>query len=171
MNRGNWLVRGVALISSIGLAAAALAGTQPAEAEPYSGGAIPTTEVIRGSNPADAQPSSAKDTPPIVLRGSPRSAAQPPAAQYPCSSGYDYDPSYGCVLPGYAYAPYDDGYWPYYGFDGFSSGGRRHGFRHGFASGTTRGLAPRFGHRAAVGPGHGFSRAAGLAHAAGFGRR
>jgi hypothetical protein len=153
------------LISGIGLAAAALAGTQPVNAQPFSGGSIPTTVVIRGSGPTDAPPAFGKDTPPIVLRGSPPSGAQPPAAQYACPSGYDYDPSYGCVIPGGASSSDDYGYWPNYGFDGFSSGGWRHGSRHGFANGTRRGLAPRFAHGAANGLGHAFTRAAG------FGRR
>jgi hypothetical protein len=162
MNRSKRLGRGAVLIGGIHLAAAALAGTQPANAQPFSGGSIPTTVVIRGADPTDAPPASGKDNPPIVLRGSPTSAAQPPTAQYTCPSSYEYDPSYGCVIPGAAYSPNDYGYWPYYGFDGFSSGGWRHGFRHGFANGARRGLAPRLGHRAANGLGHAFVRAAGL---------
>ncbi len=164
MNRSKRLVKGVVLISGLGLIAAALAGARPVSAQPYSGGTTPTTVVIRGSDPAAAPSSSAKDTPPIVLRGSPPVAAQPPAAQYACPSGYDYDASYGCVVPGNAYNPYDYGYWPYYGFDDFASGRRRHGFRRGFAHGIGRGFAPRFGHRIAGGSGQGFAHSGGLGH-------
>ncbi len=171
MNRAKLSAKGLLLISGIGVAAGALAGPALAAVQPSSATSIPTTVVIRGSDPTAAQPASAKDTPPIVLRGSPPSAAQPPAAQYTCPSGYDYDPSYGCVTPGYAYNPYDYGDWPYYGFDGFSSGGRRHGFSRGFAHDIKRGFAPRFGHHLANGFGHGFAHSGGFGHAAGFGRR
>jgi hypothetical protein len=167
MNRAKLSAKGLLLISGIGVAAAALAGPALAAAQPSSGTSIPTTVVIRGSDPAAAQPSSSKskDIPPIVLRGSPPSAAQPLAAQYACPSGYDYDPSFGCVTPGYSYNPYDYGDWPYYGFDRFSSVGRRHGFHHGFAHGIGQGLAPLVSRRLASGFVHGF------AHTGGFGRR
>src|SRR5690349_5064892 len=107
MNRAKLSAKGLLLISGIGVAAAALARPALAAAQPSSGTSIPTTVVIRGSDPAAVQPSSPKgtwpkDTSPIVLRGSPPAAAQPPAAQYACPSDYDYDPSYGCVTPGYA---------------------------------------------------------------------
>jgi hypothetical protein len=165
MSRAKLSAKRLLLISGIGVAAAALAGPALAVAQPSSGTFIPTTVVIRGSDPTAAQPSSAKDTPPIVLRGSPPAAAQPSVAQYACPSGYDYDSSDGCVLPGYAYTPDDYGYWPYYGFDGFFPGAGRHRFGHGFAHGTRRGLAVHFGRRAPIAFGHSF------AHAAGFGHR
>jgi hypothetical protein len=171
VNRGKLSAKGLLLISGIGIAAPALAVPAFAAAQPSSGTYIPTTVVIRGSDPVAAQPSSTKDTPPIVLRGSPPAAAQPPAAQYTCPSGYDYDPSYGCFTPSYAYNPYDYGDWPYYGFDGFSSRGRRDGFNRGFAHDIRRGFAPRFDRHFerrfahAGGFGHGF------AHAGGFGHR
>ncbi len=172
MNRAKLSAKGLLLISGIG-AAAALAGPALAAVQPSSGTSIPTTVVIRGSDPDAADTSSAKDTPPIVLRGSPPAAVRPPTAQYTCPSGYDYDPSYGCVTPGYAYNPYDHGDWPYYGFDGFSSGGRRHGFGRGFAHDIRRGFAPRLGRHLANGFGRGFAHAdgfgRGFAHAGGFG--
>src|ERR1700730_5421770 len=163
MNRAKLSAKGLLLISGIGVAAAALAGPAFAAVQPSSDTSTPATVVIRGSDPAAAEPSSAKDTPPTVLRGTPPAVAQPPAAQYACPSGYDYDPSYGCVTPGYAYNPYDYGDWPYYGldgFDGFSSGGRRHGFRRGFAH------AGQFGHGFAHTGGFG----QGSAHTGGFGQ-
>jgi hypothetical protein len=163
MNRSKLSAKGLLLISGIGVAA--LAGPALAAVQPSSGASVPTTVVIRGSDPAAAQPSSAQDAPPIVLRGSPPAAAQPPAAQYTCPSGYDYDPSYGCVTLGYAYNPYGYEDWPYYGFDGFASGDRRHGFSRGFAHDIKRGFAPRFGRHLANGLGRGF------AHAGGFGHR
>jgi hypothetical protein len=126
MNRAKLSAKELLLISGLGIAAAALAGSALAAVPPSSGSSIAATVVIRGSDPATAQRSSAEDAPPTVLRGSPPAAVQPPA-QYACPSGYDYDPSYGCVTPGYAYNPYDYGDWPYWGFDGFSSGDRRHG--------------------------------------------
>src|SRR5689334_11603962 len=132
MNRAKLSAKGGLLLMS-GIAAAALAGPALAAVQPSSDASIPAPVVIRGSDPAP-QPSSAEDAPPTVLRGSPPAALQPSAAQYSCPSGYDYDPSYGCVTPGYAYNPYDYGDWPYWGwgFDGFSSGGRRNGFNRGF---------------------------------------
>ena len=175
MNRAKLSAKGLLLISGIGVAAAALAGPAFAAVQPSSGTSTPTTVVIRGSDPAAAEPSSAKDTPPTVLRGSPPAAAPPPTAQYACPSGYDYDPSYGCVTPGYAYNPYDYGDWPYYGSGGFSSGGRRHGFGRGFGHDIRRGFAPGFGRRLANGFGRGFAHAGGFgqgfAHAGGFGHR
>lgn len=165
MNRVKLSAFGLLLISGIGIAATGSAGVALAAVQASPLGSAPTTVVIRGSDPVAAQPSSAEDPAPIVLRGSPRVAAQPPAAQYACSSGYDYDPDYGCVTPSYAYAPYDYGYWPYYGFGGFSSDGRGRGFRRGFSHRFGRGFAPRSGHAFANGFGHGF------AHASGFGHR
>jgi hypothetical protein len=164
MNRAKLSAKGLLLISGIGVAAA-LAGPTLAAVLPSAGISIPTTVVIRGSDPAATQPSPAEDTPPIVLRGSPAAAAQPPAAQYTCLSGYDYDPSYGCFVPGNAFNPDDYGYWPFLGFDGFSRGHRQHRFARDFAHGARRGPMVRVGHRPASGFTHGF------AHASGFGRR
>jgi hypothetical protein len=164
MHRGKRLVTGIVLISGLRWIAGASTGAQPVNAQPYSGGTNPTIVVIRGSDPAAAVPSSANDTSPTVLRGSPPAAAQAPtaqpaAAQYACPSGYDYDPSYGCVIPGNAYSPYDYGYWPYDGFNDFASGLRHHGFRHGFARGIgARGFASHLGHHVAGGFGQSFAR-------------
>jgi hypothetical protein len=132
---------------------------------------VSSTLVLRGSTDSPEQVAAASDLgAPTVLRGSPPSAAQPHATPYACNPGLDFDPNYGCVLPGYSYAP-DYGYWPDYwpGF-GFDAGrghrGFRHGFAHGIGHGTPRGRAFRFGHAFAhTGFGHGF------AHAGGFGRR
>jgi hypothetical protein len=174
MNRSRLTAKGLLLITAIG-AAAALAGPAFAAVEPASGTAAPATLVIRGSDPDATQPSSAKDAPPVVLRGSPPAAAQPPIPQYACPSGYDYDPSYGCFTPSSAYNPDDYGDWPYWGFDGFSSGGRRHGFNQGFSHDTRRGFAPRFGRHLANGFGRRFAHAGGFghgfAHIGGFGHR
>jgi hypothetical protein len=162
MNRGKRLVKGVVLLGGLGVIAAALAGTQPASAQPYPGGTTPTPLVIRGTDPAAAPPPPAKDAPPTVLRGSPLVAAQPAAVQYACPSGYNYDATYGCMTPGYAYSPYDYGYWPFYGFPDVASGGR--GFRHSRAHGIGRGFAPRSGHDVAGDSHQGFARAGGLGH-------
>jgi hypothetical protein len=174
MNRAKLSAKGLLLISGIGVAAAALAGPAFAAVQASSDTSTPATVVIRGSDPAAAEPSSAKDAPPTVLRGSPPAAAQPPTAQYACPAGYDYDPSYGCVTPGYAYNPYDYGDWPYYGLGGFSSGSRRHGFSHGFGHDLRRGFAPGFGRHLANGFGRGFANARGFGHgfvhSAGFGQ-
>ena len=133
---------------------------------------VSSTLVLRGSTDSPEQVAAASDGgAPTVLRGSPPSAAQPHATPYACNSGLDFDPNYGCVLPGYSYAP-DYGYWPDYeywpgfGFGGFDAGRGHRGFRHGFARGVARGRAFRFGHAFAHNAfDHGF------AHAAGFGRR
>jgi hypothetical protein len=165
MNRVKLAAKRLLLISGIGIAFAA-AGPILAAVQPPSGASSQTTVVIRGSDPAAAQPPSANDPPPVVLRGSPPSAAQPSAsaAQYACASGYDYDPSYGCFIPGNSYNPYDYGDWPYYGFDGFSSDGRRHEFRHGFAHGIGRRFSPRFGHHFANGFARGSASGRGFSH-------
>jgi hypothetical protein len=137
--------------------------------------------VLRGSPDSTEQDAAASDGgAPTVLRGSPPSAAQPHATPYACNSGLDYDPNYGCVLPGYSYAP-DYGYWPDYGygpgfgFGGFDTGPGRRGFRHGFAHGIGRGRAFRFNHGFAhAGFTHGFAHAGfshAFAHGAGVGHR
>jgi hypothetical protein len=175
MNRGKRVLRAGLLVSGIGIAAAASDGSALAAVQPPSVASSPAT-VIRGSNATAAQPSSGSDPAPVVLRGTPLAAPQP-FSGYLCPPGYLYEPSYGCVVPGYSYEPDDYGYepddygyWPYYGFDGFYSGGRRHRFRAGFAH---RGI--RFGHRGAGGFGRGFAHFGGFghgfAHVGGFGRR
>src|SRR5215467_5475952 len=129
-----------------GFASALLLGSSTVIAVTVSTGsalaAVPSsssTVVIRGANEMTAPPSSDDDAP-TVLRGSRPSPILPPAA-YACPAGYLYDPSTGCVAPGYASAPYDNGYWPYQGFDGFDFGNRRHGFPHRFAGRASRGPA------------------------------
>jgi hypothetical protein len=164
MNRVKLSAKGLLLISGIGIAATGLADAALAAVQPSSVGSGPTTAVIRGSSETVVQPSSVSDAAPVVLRGSPPAAAPPPVAEYACASGSDYAPGYGCVTSGYAYAPYDDDYWPYYGFDGVSSRGRDQGFRNGFAHGTGREFAPRFGRPFANGFGHGFVHSGGFGH-------
>jgi hypothetical protein len=171
MGRVKLSATGLLLIAGIGFAATGLAGVALAAVQPSSASSGPMTVVIRGSSDTAAKPSSDSDPPPVVLRGSPPTPAQPPVAGYACPDGYDYAPGYGCITPGYAYAPYDYDYWaydhwPYYGFDGFSSAGRRHAFRHHLVSGVGRRFAPRFGHPFTSGFGHGFAHAGG-----GFGHR
>jgi hypothetical protein len=164
MNFIRRLARAVLLVSGISLAAPGLVVTD-ASAAPDSDDLILATAVLRGSTPDPAPPSPAAGDAPVVLRGSPSSPVRPPAAAYACPSGYNYDPTYGCVLPGYAYTPDDYGYWPYYGFDGFSSGAGQRRFRNRFPQSIGHGSAVRFGRRPLIGLGHGF------AHAAGFGHR
>jgi hypothetical protein len=164
MNYGRRLAHTILLVSGIGFATAASAVIE-AVAAPDSADLTPAAVVLRGSAPDPAQPSVGSDGTPVVLRGSPPSIARPPAAVFACPSGYGYDPTSGCMLPGYAYAPDDFGYWPDYGFGGFSPRTLRRRIDHGFARGTGRGSTARFGRRASIGFGHGF------AHAAGFGHR
>jgi hypothetical protein len=164
MNFSRRLARAVLLVSGISLAAPGLAITE-ASAALDSADVILATVVLRGSTADPARPSSAAGDAPVVLRGSPSLPVQPPAAAYACPSGYNYDPTYGCVLPGSAYTPDDYGYWPYYRFDGFSSGAGQRRFRNRFPQSIGHGSAVRFGRRPLIGLGHGF------AHAAGFGHR
>lgn len=160
-------VRTALSAGGIALAVAGSSATQAAAHTP-SEDVIPVTLVLHGSAPSAAEASTASDAP-TVLRGSPRSAGQPYAATFPCAPGLAFEPSYGCVSPGYAAAPdYGDwpgyGFWPYYGFGGFD-GGRHRGFRHGFVRANRGGRAFRLHQRMIGGFGHGF------AHAAGFGHR
>jgi hypothetical protein len=164
INCRNRLAPTLLLLTGIGILAAGLVATKASAASQSSEG-TPATVVLRGSMP-DPPPSSVAGGTAVVLRGSPPSSGRPSAAPYACPSGYDYDPTFGCMFPGYAESPGDWGYWPYYGFDGFfPSVSKRHRFGHGFARGTSRGPAVRFGR-----PSHsGFSQ--GFAHVTGFGRR
>ena len=99
-----------------------------------------------------------------VFAGSQPAAAQSYSDDYSCSAGYVYDPSYGCVLPDYAYEPYDYGYYgysPYYGGYGYRYNGGYHGFGHGFAHGMGGGFAHGgFAH----GVGGGFAHGGGGGH-------
>lgn len=171
MHRAKRLVHLAILISSIGLAAAVGVGPQSSAARPYSGVSQATPVVLRGSDPEATQSSSTNDSVPTVLRGSPPPAPQPSTRDV-CASDYNYDPNHGCVTSGYANNPYDSGYWPYYGFGGFLSGGRRHGFRHGFAHGVGRGFTPFSVATSPMGSAR-FARhlSRGFAHPGGFGRR
>lgn len=149
MNRVKLSAKALLLIGVIAIAATGLAGAAFAAVQPSSVGSGPMTVVIRGASESVAQPSSDSDAAPVVLRGSPPAAVPPPVAEYACPSGSDYAPGDGCVTSANTYAPDDYDYWPYYGFDGFSSRGRRQGFGHGFADGIGRGFAHSggFGHR------------------------
>ncbi len=158
MNRGRRFVRAMRLVSGIALAAANPLATAVAAKQ------VPGTVVLRGSTYASTQPSPVTDGAPAVLRGSP---PPPPQRQYACPPGYDYDPNYGCVVPGYAFTPdnYGYGYWPYFGFGGLHTGGSGHRFPRGFAHRPGRHLAARFSPHMAAGFAHGsLSRG-------GFGRR
>jgi hypothetical protein len=151
--------------SSIGVAVVAWAGFTTAAVPPSSAKTSPNTVVIRGSSEMTALPSSENDPPPVVLRGSRPSAAEPLAVPYGCPPGYLYDPSSGCIVPGYANEPYDYDDWPYWGFDGFYSGGRRHRFAFGFTRRAARRPVVHLARPAVNGFGHGF------AHIGGFGHR
>jgi hypothetical protein len=170
MDRAKRLARLAVLISGIGLATAVSIGAQPSAAQPHSGSSLAPPVVIRGSDPVAAQSSSTNDTVPTVLRGWPPSPPQPSAAGDVCASGNAYDPNYGCDTTGYANNPYDNayspyyGYWPYYGFDGFFSGDRRHGFAHGFGRGFAR-------FSGITSPARSVRFASGFAHSGGFGHR
>jgi hypothetical protein len=110
------ILYGVLSTSSVALI---LAGAAAAAASAHSSDAdlIDTTVVLRGSTASDAQDPVVSDggIVPTVLRGSPLSAAASHVAPNACPLGLDYDPSYGCLSPGYADAP-DNAYWPDYGF-------------------------------------------------------
>jgi hypothetical protein len=57
-------------------------------------------------------------------------AAQPYYQQNTCPAGAVYDQTYGCVLPGEGYWPYDYGYYGYPAYGGVREFGP--GFGHGF---------------------------------------
>jgi hypothetical protein len=152
-----------ALLLGSSMIIAATASTRSALAAVPSSGTV----VIRGSNEMTAPPSSDRD-PPVVLRGSRPSPALPPAA-YACPSGNLYDSSSGCAAPGYTGEPYDYGYWPSWGFDGFYSGSWRHRLPNRFAGRTGRKAAARFARSAAFG--RGFAHLGGFTHTGGFGHR
>jgi hypothetical protein len=170
MNRIRISAKALLLAGGIGIAPVTWAGSAPAAVQPSSTSSSSDTIVIRGSSEMTTPPSSGDDPPPVVLRGSRPPPAVPPA-DYACPAGYLYDPSSGCVMPGYAYEPYGYDYWPYWGFDGFSPGTRRHRFAHGFARRAARVSAVRFAHPAVNGFGHGFAHLGGFAHTGGFGHR
>lgn len=152
--------------SNMVIATYAWVGSALAAVQPSSAISAVDPVVIRGSSETIAQPSGGDDPPPVVLRGSRPPRAEPPTA-YACPAGYLYDPSSGCVVPGYTYEPYGYDAWPYWGwgFDGFDSGDQRHRFPHGFPRHAGRFPVVRFGHRAVSGFGHA------VAHIGGFGRR
>src|SRR5947209_1005121 len=156
MRRARKLIRSVLLTGAMVAAIADFTMADAAASHSLSPGLTSSTLVLRGATDSPEEAAAASDsTPPTVLRGSPPSPAQPHATPYACNAGLDYDANYGCVLPGYSYAP-DYGYWPNYGywpgfgFGGFDNGRGRRGFRHGFAHGIghgiARGRAFRFGH-------------------------
>ena len=172
MGRARQLIHAVLLTGATVAAIADFTIAEAAASPSASAELASSTLVLRGGTGSPEQVAAASDSaPPTVLRGSPPSAAQPHATAYACNPGLDYDLNYGCVLPGYFYAP-DYGYWPDYGygagfgFGGLDTGRGHRGFRHGSARGIGRERAFHFGHAFAhIGVTHGF------AHAAGFGRR
>jgi hypothetical protein len=146
------------LSGSIALAAVLWAGLAPAAVPPSSDSSSLRTVVIRGSSETAASSASGNDDSPAVLRGSTPSAAPPAVATPACPPDYLYEPPYGCVPPGYASAPDDYGYWPYYWGDGFYFSPRHprfHGFRPGLVDRAGRGLPARFDRRPANGFGAG----------------
>jgi hypothetical protein len=158
MERGKCLVLAIQLIGAIALAAAAPGAAAAAP------GPNPATVVLRGSISDPAQPPPVPEGDPVVLRGSPPPSPQQAAPYNACPSGYDYDPSYGCVVPGYSYSPddYGYGYWPYYGFGDFRSHGSRRHFSGPFPHRPGQGLTARFGPRMTHGFGHSFTSAGGF---------
>jgi hypothetical protein len=72
--------------------------------------------------------------------GSQPAAAQSYSDGYACPAGYVYDPTYGCTLPGDAYAPDDYGYLPYGVYGPYY--GQHREFGHGFG----HGMGGDFGH-------------------------
>ena len=108
-----------------------------------------------------------------VFAGSQPAAAQSYSGEYSCPAGYEYDPSDGCILPDYAYEPYDYGYYgysPYYAGYGSRYSGGNHEFGHGFAHGMGGGFAHGgFTHGMSGGLGHGMG--GGFAHGGGGGHR
>ena len=165
---GAWrLCQTIVLTSGVALASAM------ADAAVPSKDTTPAAVVLRGTavSPAEAPPVSDSD-PPTVLRGSPPSAPQSHAIPSACPAGLDYDANYGCLSPGYAYAP-DYGYWPYFGF-GQTDNFRRRGFRHAFGHDKGRGSGFRLGLPGFGGVAHAGGVAhvgGGFAHAGGFGHR
>jgi hypothetical protein len=172
MGRARWLIDAVLLtVAAVSVLADLTVAEAAASHSPFPD-LVSSTLVLRGSTDSPEPVAAGSDGgAPTVLRGLPRSAAQPHGSPYACNPGLDFDPKYGCVPPGYSYTP-NYGYWPDYGYwSGFGFGGvdtgRGHGgFRHGFAHGIGWGRAFRFGHAFTH---NGVSR--GFAHAAGFGRR
>jgi len=166
MNPLGRFAHAVLVMSGIVLAVAGSGETKAAVAGSRSGDLTPATVVLRGSTLDATPPSPVTSNAPIVLRGSPARAVPGPTTGYACPPGYDYDPSYGCVAPGSAYAPYDYGYgyWPYWVFDRLHPGGRRHRFAHSFVRGTRRGAAFPFGHLPTTGFGHGFAHMSSFIH-------
>ena len=109
-----------------------------------------------------------------ALGGSQPAAAYSSSDNYSCPAGYVYDPDYGCTLPGYAYEPYDYGYYgysPYYGRYGSYYASPHRDFGRGFAHGMGGGFTHDFS--CGVGHGAGFAHAGGggFGHGAGGGHR
>jgi hypothetical protein len=111
-----------------------------------------------------------------AFAGSQPVAAQSYPDQYGCPAGTVYDPTYGCIQSGDAYAPYDYGYdygYPYnygdYGYLPYGGGYREfgHGFAHGIGGGFNHGAG--FAHFGGGGFGHGM--AGGFGHGGGGGHR
>ena len=107
------------------------AGTASGRAQLGSGGPLPTL-LVPGS--AAGPPSAVTGDAPVVLRGS-RPAQAPPGEQSGCPPGTNYEPGVGCVSaePATEAYAYDNGYWPYFGFDGDFTGANRRKFRHHLA--------------------------------------
>src|ERR1700740_3369177 len=75
-----------------------------------------------------------------VFAGSQPAAAQSYSDEYSCPAGYVYNPTYGCTLPGHAYAPHDYGYYgslPYGTYGPYYAGHRE--FGHGMHASINHG--------------------------------
>src|SRR4051794_9630458 len=106
MRRARQLIHSVLLTGAMVAAIADFTTAEAAASHSLSSGLAPSTLVLRGATDSPEEVGTASAiTPPTVLRGSPPAAAQPDATPYACNPGLDYDANYGCVLPGYSYAP------------------------------------------------------------------
>src|SRR5437763_2762153 len=106
MRSARRLVHTVLLTATALLAPADLTIAEAAALHSPSPDLASSALVLRGSTDSSEQVAAASDgAAPTVLRGSPPSAAQPHATPYACNPGLDYAPNYGCVSPGYSYAP------------------------------------------------------------------
>jgi hypothetical protein len=100
-----------------------------------------------------------------AMAGALPAAAQSYSDEYSCPAGYVYDPTYGCTVPGDAYAPYDYGYYGYLPYGVYESYyGEHREFGHGFG----HGMRGSFDH-GGIGADHFGGGMAGGFHGGGFG--
>jgi hypothetical protein len=109
MRRARQLIHAVLLTAAAVSALADLTVAEAAASHSPSPDPVSSTLVLRGSSDSNEKDAAASDgAAPTVLRGSPPSAVQLHATPYACNPGLDYDANYGCVAPGYSYAPTTD---------------------------------------------------------------